>query len=316
MNEMSCFRKLARIAALALLATLTCAAASATEAERKPVRMLWAGSSSLYYHNQPKVTAELLTKLAGMPAVADLVGKSGTGVHVYLRPGFKAEFGLKPGETVLDKIARGNYDYLVLQAPAEFIYGKPDSEEFDKSLDIYCAAIRKVGAQPFFYEMGWGKGEDAVAGRQKIFEAAVRNQVTLFAPCSTAWARVRRERPDLELQNLPDTAHPGTLGLYLNLCCYYAAFTGKEPKGIPETVGIWPHLKDPEQKKTLAERVKATKFDEYDAALAGWMKNHVVNTQQVTLEPQTAAYLRQVAWEEWRAMQKRLAEAIAAGKGN
>ena len=33
--------------------------------------------------------------------------------------------------------------------------------------------------------------------------------MTHFAPCSTAWERVRRARPDLELQNPPDTARSG-----------------------------------------------------------------------------------------------------------
>lgn len=48
----------------------------------EPVRTLWLGSSSIYFHNQPKVMAMLLTELYGMPTVAELAGKSGTGVHV------------------------------------------------------------------------------------------------------------------------------------------------------------------------------------------------------------------------------------------
>ena len=52
--------------------------------------------------------------------------------------------------------------------------------------------------------MGWGKGDREAEGRQRIFELAVKNRVRLYAPCSTAWARVYRERPELALQHPQD----------------------------------------------------------------------------------------------------------------
>jgi hypothetical protein len=298
---------LSRSILLTLLSVLwfTCACPAAEPG--KPVRMLWLGSSSLYFHNQPKVTAEWLTTFGGMPARAEVAGRSGTGVHVYLREGFKAEFGLKPGQTVLQKITEGRYDYVVLQVPAEFING-PEGEEHDKSLDVYCKAIRDSGGTPFFYEMGWGRDEKAEVGRQKIFAAAVRNKVTLFSPCSTAWKRVRQEKPEMELQNPPDTAHPGTLGCYLNLCCFYATFTGKQPPAdLPREIRIW-HM-TPEDKPAASEKAKTTQFDEYDSVLAGWMKAQIVNSKLRPIPDGTAEYLRKVAWEEYQGMQKKLKEA-------
>ena len=200
----------------------SCLAAETTQ----PIRILWAGSSSIYYHDQPKVCADWLGRFCDLPAVSELAGRSGTGIHVYLRPDFKPEYGLVGGEAILEKIAREKYDFVVLQVPAEFING-PEGDEHDRSIDVYCEAIRSAGGTPVIYEMGWGRDEKAVEGRRKIFAAAVRNHVTHFAPCSTSWERVRRERPDLKLQNPPDKAHPGTLGCYLNLCCFCAAITGE-----------------------------------------------------------------------------------------
>jgi hypothetical protein len=162
------------------------------DAER-PARILWAGSSSIYYHDQPKVCAEWLSQFCSMPAISELAGRSGTGIHVYLRPDFKPEYGLKPGQTMLQKIAAERYDYVVLQVPAEFINGA-EGEEHDRSLDVYCKAIREADGVPVIYEMGWGRDHEAVEGRRKIFAAAVRNRVTHFAPCSTAWQRVRTDR--------------------------------------------------------------------------------------------------------------------------
>ena len=265
--------------------------------------MLWLGSSSLYYHNAPNLVAQWLTA-AGMPSRAELAGRSGTGVHVYLRPDFKAEYGLVAGQTVLDKIRQGKYDYVVLQVPAEFING-PEGEEHDKSLDVYSRAIREAGGEPVFYEMGWGTDEKADVGRQKILDAAGRNKVVMVAPCSSAWVRVRKERPDLELQNPPDKAHPGTLGMYLNMCCFYSTFTGKPPAGLPAEFKVWRRLTD-EQKAAAKEKVAAAKFNKYESALPGWMKTNTVMAEPAKLDADVAAYLQKTAWAAWQEYQARL----------
>jgi hypothetical protein len=276
-----------------------------TKKGKAEVRILWAGSSSLYFHNMPDVLGQRLMAMEKGPAIkTDLVGRSGTGVHVYLRPEFKAEYGLAAGQNVLDKIRQGKYDYVVLQVPAEFING-PEGEEHDKSLDVYCRAIREAGGEPVFYEMGWGTDEKADVGRQKIFDAAVRNKVALVAPCSSAWMRVRKERPDLELQNPPDKAHPGTLGLYLNMCCLYSTFTGKPPTGLPGEFKVWRRLTD-EQKAEAKEKVAAAKFNKYESALPGWMKTNTVMAESAKLDADVAAYLQKTAWAAWQEYQARL----------
>ena len=289
-----------RLAILCLPPGDSCLAAEATQ----PIRILWAGSSSIYYHDQPKVCANWLTRFAGVPAVYELAGRSGTGIHVYLRPDFKPEYGLKAGETILERIAREKYGFVVLQVPAEFING-PEGEEHDRSIDVYCEAIRSAGGIPVIYEMGWGRDEKAAEGRRKIFAAAIRNHVTHFAPCSTSWDRVRRERPDLDLQNPPDKAHPGTLGCYLNLCYFCAAITGKEPADLPWDLTIWRHLSD-EEKKDAASVVATASFDEYDAKLPNWMKRLVVTAELQSIDVETAKYVHRVAWEEYQRAQNRL----------
>lgn len=282
---------------------------SQAQAADSPLRLLWLGSSSMYYHSQPKVLAEWLTEHAATPARSTIAGRSGTGVHVYLRESFKPEYGVQPGQTMPEKIAQEKPHFLILQIPAEFIAG-PEGEEHDRSLDVYCRASRAAGGEPVFYEMGWGRDEKAELGRKMIFAAAQRNRVTHFAPCSSTWKRVREEHPDLELHNPPDKAHPGTLGLYLNLCCFYATLTGHTPVGLTNEVKVWPHLSDWE-KKMLARKIGASMFDEYSINLPDWMKKYVMAEQSRTIEPHTATYLQQVAWEEYQSFQKRLKETFA-----
>jgi len=295
-------------ATLAVLGIAVCCLAEPPASQpatqgRKELRMLWLGSSSLYYHNAPNLVAQWLTA-AGMPARSELAGRSGTGVHVYLRADFKAEFGLSAGQTVLDKIRQGKYDYVVLQAVASFIAGN-EGTEFDKALDTYCKVIRESGGQPVFYEMGWGKGEEHEAGIKRIFEAAVRNKVTLVAPCASAWMRVRKEKPDLELHNLPDRTHPGTLGAYLNLCCFHSLFIGKQAENVPTEIKVWLKLTD-EEKAQAKEKLASAKFDEYEAALPGWMKSNTVGAKTVKIEPDVAKYLQKTAWESWQVYRDRL----------
>jgi hypothetical protein len=256
----------------------------------------------------PNQLARWLGRYAGWGSVAaDLVGTSGTGVHVYLRPGFKVQYGLKPGETVLEAIRTRKYDFVVLQMVTQFIAGE-EGAEFDRAVDTYCRAARAAGGEPVFYEMGWGRNDRNDTGQERVFRAAVRNKVHLFAPCSSAWDRVCRIKPDLELHNLPDTVHPGTLGHYLNLCCLCAAFTGAVPEGLPASVVAWPRFGSFD-KQEADRRLADMKLDAYESALPGFMKRMTAMQAAVTLEKETAALLQRVAQETYQKVRKRLEKA-------
>lgn len=258
----------------------------ASEINNDTTRLLFLGSSSTYYHDMPYQVANMLTDHAGIKAEADLVGRSGTGVHIYLRPDFKAEYGLEKGQTVLDKIRDGNYDYVILQIPTDYLAGQAgnDSDEFDQAIDIYCKAIKKTGAKPVLYEQGWGEGELFNKGDKMIRAAAVRNDISII-PCRTAWKIVRRHHPMIELHDLPDTVHPGRIGTYLNLCCFYAGLTGKSPEGLAlNEVKRWPFFKTDEGKRKRNR-------DQYD-----YYQPNAHLTQ----------YLQKVAWQAWFQIQNDL----------
>ena len=46
------------------------------------------------------------------------------------------------------------------------------------------------------------------------------NKIKVFVPCSSAWARASRERPNLDLQHPNDRSHPGDIGHFINLACF------------------------------------------------------------------------------------------------
>lgn len=314
MNNAVRFWKTATISVFACtVITLTvfatgCRAQPSPREDANMMRILWLGSSSTYFHDMPKYVADWLTRYAGMPTRSDLVGRSGTAVYKYLDPEFRIEYGLQKGQTVLDKIRDGRYDFVVMQVPTDYLAGRGDNDRdaFVAGIATYVKAIRDAGGQPLFYEQGWGDDELFDAGDKLLFELALEHDVPVV-PCRSAWKRIRAERADLELHNLPDRTHPGTLGNYVNLCCFYAALSGKSPVGLPvREVTFWPHLTD-EQKKQARERLSGmTITDPYMNQLAGWMRTRSVASQTVTLDRDVAAYFQKAAWQAWQTYRRRL----------
>ncbi len=269
------------------------------EKEPNITRILWLGSSSTYVHDLPLQVGNWLNEFSDFDSVETfLIGKSGTGFHEYLRDDFEAQYGLPEGQTLLQKIAAEQYDYVVIQQISYFI-ADSDSVEIIKDTEILADAIRAVGGEPVIYEMGWRLEPLNETGRQMSLREAQKNNISLYAPCSSAWTRVRAERPDIELHNLPDTDHPGTLGTYLNMCCLYAAFTGKSPVGLPRRIESWPRFgafdKD-EARGTL----QTAQLDSYHAAMPEWMQMISVMRRQDEIDADIAVYLQQVAWETYQ----------------
>jgi hypothetical protein len=293
-----------------LLSAFLCALCGFTQAA-EPLKLLFAGSSSMYWNDLPREVAKLVDgKIAGHlgeQVIPEAVGRSGSDIRVYLEPGFnRYEYGVKPGQSFLDKIATEKPDIVAMMVVCRFIMGDDESNGGKAHADAvteYCKAIRASGGEPMFYEMGWGKDEKHEEGRKRIFDLAKQNQIKLFAPCSTAWARVYAEKPDLALQHPQDNSHPGDAGHFLNLACFCAALTGESPVGkLPRSFHVWPHG------KYDADEAKLATFqpDSYQMKMAKWMRKHMAMNQTATLEEETAMYLETVAWETWREVSGRL----------
>jgi hypothetical protein len=298
---------------------------SVRAAEPAPVTLLFAGSSSAYWNDLPREVARAVDRRVvvhpGAPVVPAIVGRSGSDIRVYLEPGFnRYEYGVKPGQSFLQKIADERPALVALMTVARFIMGDDDptktGQAHAEAVTTYCAAIRAADGEPVFYEMGWGKSDREAEGRRRIFDLAVKNRIRLFAPCSSAWARVYRERPDLALQHPKDNSHPGDAGHFLNVACFAAALTRESPLGrLPRTFPVWPHAltkaETDAEKAVEAARIAAFKPDAYQATLAKWMYRNASMNLTATLDDATARYLETVAWETWQDVDRRLSAALA-----
>lgn len=312
--------------------TLIVSAAPSTSAcvadEAAPLRLLFAGSSSTYWNDLPREVAKIVDRRVhqhpGRKVAVEIVGRSGSDIRVYSEPGFKNyEYGVKPNQTFLEKVRDERFDLVSLMVVCRFILGDDDptgtGQSHADAVTKYCEAIRVAGGEPIFYEMGWGKSEREAEGRRRIFELAVKNRIRIFAPCSSAWARVYVERPDLALQHPQDGAHPGDLGHFLNLACFYAALTRASPVGVlPRSYHVWPHgLPKPtneQQRAAIDQIVSQFKPDAYQAKLPKWMYRNMAESRNATIDEPTARYLETVAWETWQAIDRRLIDAVAAAE--
>ena len=190
---------------------------SMVSSDTKTIRMLFAGSSSTYWNDMPNEVAKIISRTGGLvqgkTVTADLVGRSGSDIRVYLDPNCDYQYGVKQGQSFLDKVRDEDFDYVALMTVCRFIMGdgddNPDGQGHRDAITQYCQAIRQSGAEPVFYEMGWGTTDREAEGRQRIFDLARENNIRVYVPCSTAWGRVRAERPELQLQHPQDRSHPG-----------------------------------------------------------------------------------------------------------
>lgn len=301
-----------------LLTALFLVAGGMTHAA-EPISLLFVGSSSTYWNDLPREVAKVvdgsISGRIGSKVIPEIVGRSGNDIRVYLEPGFnKYEYGARSGLSILDKIREEKPALVVLQTVCRFIMGDDDptqtGEAHAKAITTYCEAIRGAGGEPIFFEMGWGKSLREEEGRRRIMDLAKTNKIRFFAPCSTAWARVYRERPELALQHPQDSSHPGDAGHFLNLGCFYAALTGEPPLGkLPRSFPVWPHG------QVVPEDAKLAAFqpDAYQAKMARWMFKLMAVNQTATLDEATASYLENVAWEAFVESKNRLQ---STGGGN
>jgi len=218
---------LSRLGFLAVFALLGLFAATAQPQDGQPkdeVHVLFIGNSFTYYHDLPKMIAELAK-----------AGKQRPMRHERETPGgCTLEKHWKDGKA-LAKIQSRKWDFVVLQDHSTAALLKKDSMfDHGKKFD---AEIKKQGAKTLLY-MTWAlqNKPDDQATISKGYLDLSKELKAQIAPVGNAWEAALKADKKLVLHE-KDKKHPNATGTYLAACVFYATIYGKSPEGLPGSIG-------------------------------------------------------------------------------
>ncbi|HPQ39077.1 MAG TPA: hypothetical protein PLV45_01775 [bacterium] len=260
------------ITAIACLFAASVCAGSAPVKDRTDV--LFLGNSYTAVNNLPQI-------------FIDLAASGGKDVETDANtPGGHTLYGHSQNTTSLDKIAQGEWEFVVLQEQSQyptidyyrvnFMY--PGARVLDQQ-------IRAVGAETLFF-MTWGReygGKQVIGGhaspefsdyydmqnalRTAYFGIALELAARM-APVGMAWQTARTMNFPSDLW-AADHSHPTYQGSYLAACVFYAVIFNESPVGLSFIGSL-----SPEQAAFLQAAADRTVFHHTDGTLQHLFTTH------------------------------------------
>lgn len=221
-------------------ALLTMLLSLATYAQNQKKHVLFLGNSYTSANNLPQLIANVATSMGDT-----LVWDSETPGGYYL-------YDHTSNAASLNKLAAGNWDYVVLQdqsqAPSlpDFQMGLVHSSarKMDSLVNhhnacaetMYYMTWGRKNGDPFYYQIYYPWYADST---YEYMDSLIHSRYMQFAdsndaevsPVGKVWRYVRDNYPGMELYQT-DGSHPSMSGSYLAACCFYTALFRKDPTQI------------------------------------------------------------------------------------
>jgi hypothetical protein len=247
---------------------------ASSQASVDTLNVLFVGNSYIYFNNLPDMVDAISISVNG-----DVI-RSSSHTHGGFTLGRHVDDAHIPEILSDEKPGAIKWDQIVLQEQSSLGTRWTDSEAgilgdvsgFYASTRRLASTISNHGSSTMLY-MTWAKKKFP---RQSSAIAAAYDTIgeelsIPVAPVGLAWARVRRERPELSLYSR-DGSHPNATGSYLAACVFYVQLTGNSPLGATsEIIG------------------------------SGWTSSGIVEGEGssvlVSLSGEIAGYLQEVAYE-------------------
>jgi hypothetical protein len=200
------------------------------------VRVLFIGNSFTFYHDMPTMFAELV-RAGGREAVVEIEA-----------PGGQSLSGHAISVSTLEKIATGDWDYVVLQEQSSLPVQQDEREgQMLSAARILSEMIQDSGGRPVLF-MTWGyrdglpdKGFPDFPSMQSELAAAYTGIAeeldAAVAPVGIAWQNGLAEQSQLDLWD-SDGRHPSKTGSYLAACVFYATICRESPEGLSYRAGL------------------------------------------------------------------------------
>jgi hypothetical protein len=205
-----------------------------------PKSEIFIGNSFFYYNNGLHGHVRLLERAADPDhkkdyrATAVMISGSGIDWHdveSYFRPNAIGSYSFDDDNNVVFNKLDRLFDAAVMmdcsQCPVDPRLNAAFAEFARKDSDI----VRAHGAKPVLF-MSWAYADKPEMTEQlaEAYTVAGNANNALVIPAGLAFARARREQPELNLY-APDKRHPSLAGTYLAACATFAALTGRSPVG-------------------------------------------------------------------------------------
>lgn len=207
-------------------------------------RALFLGNSYTSVNNLPSMTAA-----CALSAGDSLIVDSNA-------PGGYTFQGHSTNPTSLEKIAQGNWDFVVLQEQSQrpsFPIEQVETEVFPFATQL-DNLIRQANTctETVFY-MTWGRANGDASncpnwppvctyeGMDSLLNERYRTMANdndaLLAPVGAVWRYLREEHPEIELYQA-DESHPSEAGTYAAACTFYSVIFRKSPMLINYTGNV------------------------------------------------------------------------------
>ena len=261
-----------------LTLSVLCALAMNVQAQSKK-SAFFVGNSYTSYNNLPQLVANIAATT------------NDTLVHSSHTPGGNLFFQHANNSTVLNNLALGTWDFVVLQEQSQmpaFPQAQVENEMFFAAESLVNSArAGNACVTPIFY-MTWGrKNGDASLCNQglrvactyegmdsmialRYTQVAELNEA-LLSPVGRVWRAIRTQYPNYELYTA-DESHPSLLGSMAAAYTFYTIMFEKDP-----TLSNYNHTNlDDTQEANIKNIVKTVVFDELQTWYVG-EHNHTAN---------------------------------------
>jgi hypothetical protein len=209
--------------------------------------VLWVGNSFFYYNNSMHghvtqlVRGSTMADKTGYRSVSATISGSGINWHdldAHFKPNAVGSYSFNAKNEVVFNTFTKPFDVVLMMDCSQCpIHPQLRSIFYDfakKNSDI----ARKNGARPAFF-MSWAYADAPEMTEQLATEYtnAGRANNALVVPAGLAFARVVKERPDINLY-IADKRHPTLAGTYLGACTVLASLYGVNPEGNAYAAGL------------------------------------------------------------------------------
>ncbi len=210
---------------------------------------MYVGNSFFYYNNG---LPGYVSRLAAGAPEAERRPNSGTMVTIggsgfdwhdmesYLRPHAIGYYTFDSKNNIVFNKKSKFYDGVIMMDCSQCPIHPQLSAIFVDYARKNAEIVRKHDMEPMLF-MSWGYKDhpEMTAQLAEAYTKAGNDNNELVIPAGLAFARVFKERPDLELYQ-PDLRHPTLIGTYLAAATVYSALTGRSSENNTYEAGLDP----------------------------------------------------------------------------